>query len=87
MWTRHKMDREALADALGRSRVAGTSDAPGFSAGYMLKLPRSKTNIGLNYRSPVTHHLKGRASFAFGNDYALKRFLDEWDELLEGVCD
>ena len=46
----------------------------------MFKHPRSKTSIGLNFRSAVTNHLSGKASFAFGNDYPLKRFLD--DDLL-----
>jgi len=80
------LDKEQAARAIarllpeGRSRVAGTSDTPGFALGYMLKHPGSKTSFGLNFRSAVTHHLKGKASFAFGNDYALKRFLD--DDLL-----
>jgi long-chain fatty acid transport protein len=64
----------------GRSRIAGTSNSPGFAAGYMWKSPRLKTNLGLNYRSPVVHHLKGQASFAFGSDYPLKKFLA--DDLL-----
>jgi long-chain fatty acid transport protein len=81
-----KLDVEQAARSIarllpeGRSRIAGTSNSPGFAAGYMLKMPRSKTSFGLNYRSPVTHHLKGKASFAFGKDYALERFLD--DDLL-----
>lgn len=81
-----KLDREQAARSIarllpeGRSRIAGTSNSPGFAAGYMLKHPGSKTSFGLNFRSAVVHHLKGKASFAFGNDYPLKSFLD--DDLL-----
>jgi long-chain fatty acid transport protein len=46
----------------------------------MWKSPSRKTSFGLNYRSPVVHHLKGKASFAFGTDYPLKSFLA--DDLL-----
>jgi long-chain fatty acid transport protein len=65
----------------GRSRIAGTSNSPGFTAGYMFKHPRTKTSFGLSWRSAVTNHLKGKASFAFGNDFALRSFLD--DNLLQ----
>ena len=80
------VDKEQAARSIarllpeGRSRIAGTSNSPGFSAGYMLKLPKSKTSFGLNFRSAVTNHLKGKGSFAFGDTYPLKRFLD--DDLL-----
>jgi long-chain fatty acid transport protein len=82
-----KLDKEQAARSIarllpeGRSRVAGTSKSPGFAAGYMFKHPQTKTSIGLNFRSAVVHHLKGKGSFAFGGDYALKAFLD--DDLLE----
>lgn len=59
----------------GRSRVAGTSNSPGFAAGYMFKHPSSGWNIGLNFRSAVTHHLTGKGSFAFGNTYTLSPFI------------
>lgn len=59
----------------GRSRIAGTSNSPGFTAGYMFKHPGSKTNIGLNFRSAVTHHLSGEASFAFDSNYPLSPFI------------
>ena len=81
-----KLDKEQAARSIarllpeGRSRIAGTSNSPGLSAGYMLKNPRTKTSIGLSYRTAVTHHLKGKASFAFGTDYALKSFVK--DDLL-----
>jgi len=61
----------------GRSRIAGTSNSPGFTAGYMFKHPGTKTSFGLSWRSAVTNHLKGKASFAFGNDFALRSFLDD----------
>jgi long-chain fatty acid transport protein len=59
----------------GRSRVAGTSNSPGFAAGYMFKHAGSKTSIGLNFRSAVTHHLSGKASFAFGSVFPLAPFV------------
>jgi long-chain fatty acid transport protein len=59
----------------GRSRIAGTSNSPGFSAGYLYKHQKTKTNLGLNFRSAVVHHLKGKASFAFGTDYTLSPFI------------
>mgnify|MGYP002395550924 CR=1 FL=1 len=59
----------------GRSRLAGTSDRPGFNAGYLYKHEKSKTNIGLTWRSAVTHHLSGKASFAFTTGYPLESFL------------
>ena len=51
----------------GRSRVAGTANAPAVSAGLLWKKPAKKMNIGLMYRSSVVNHLSGKASFAFGN--------------------
>ena len=81
------LDQEQAARSIarllpeGRSRIAGTSNSPGFAAGYMFKHPRTKTSFGLNFRSAVTNHLKGKASFAFGNDFALRSFLD--DNLLQ----
>jgi long-chain fatty acid transport protein len=59
----------------GRSRVAGTANSPGFTAGYMFKHAASKTSIGLNWRSPVTSHLHGEASFAFDSNYPLSPFI------------
>ena len=77
------IDKETAARSIarllpeGRSRIAGTSKSPGFNAGYMYKHKGSKTNIGLMWRSAVTHHLKGKASFAFGTDYPLEKFIDK----------
>jgi len=34
-----------------------------------------KTNIGLSWRSAVTNHLDGKASFAFGNSFTLQQFV------------
>ena len=59
----------------GRSRFAGTNKTVGVTAGYLLKMPKAKTNIGLMYRSPLTIHLKGKASFAFTSDYPLKTYI------------
>lgn len=59
----------------GRSRIAGTANTVGFSAGFMYKDPRSKTNIGLMFRSAITSHLKGRASFAFGKNFPLEQYI------------
>ncbi len=59
----------------GRSRIAGTSKSPGFNVGYLYKHKGSKTNFGLMFRSAVTNHLKGKASFAFGKDYPLEKFV------------
>ncbi len=59
----------------GRSRLAGTSDRPGFNAGYLFRHEKSKTNVGLMWRSAVTHKLNGKASFAFTTGYALEKFV------------
>jgi long-chain fatty acid transport protein len=65
----------------GRSRVAGTSNSPGVSVGYLYKHAASKTNVGFMFRSAVTHHLKGRASFAFTDTGAIKPFLPSPDAI------
>jgi long-chain fatty acid transport protein len=60
----------------GRSRIAGTSNAPALSSGLLWKHAASKTNIGLLYRSSVVNHLSGKASFAFGNQpYPLEQYV------------
>ena len=59
----------------GRSRIAGTANTVGFSLGFLYKDEGSKTNIGLTFRSAVTNHLKGKASFAFGSDYPLQQYI------------
>lgn len=59
----------------GRSRLAGTSNSPGFNAGYLWRNDRSKTSVGLMWRSAVTHHLSGRGSFAFTTGYPLEPFI------------
>ncbi|HEY3132565.1 MAG TPA: outer membrane protein transport protein [Acidobacteriota bacterium] len=59
----------------GRSRIAGIAFAPGVTAGYMYKHTQSKTNFGVMWRSPVTYHVEGKASFAFTSDYPLKAFI------------
>ena len=61
----------------GRSRIAGTSNAPGFSLGYLYKNPERKYNFGLMYRSAVVHHLKGDVSFAFGKDFTLQPYIED----------
>ena len=59
----------------GRFRVAGTSNSPGFNVGYLYKHQRSKTNIGLMFRSAVTNHISGKANFSFAGDYTLSPFI------------
>ncbi|HYK87129.1 MAG TPA: outer membrane protein transport protein [Acidobacteriota bacterium] len=59
----------------GRSRLAGTSDGPGFNAGYLYRHEKSKTSVGLMWRSSVVHHLSGKASFAFTTGYPLEAFV------------
>jgi long-chain fatty acid transport protein len=61
----------------GRSRLAGTSQSPGFNAGLLYRHEASQTSFGLMFRSAVTHHLDGRATFAFTDDYTLKPFIGE----------
>jgi long-chain fatty acid transport protein len=75
------VDKEQAARSIarmlpeGRSRIAGTSNGPGFNVAYMYRNQRRKTNFGINFRSAVTNHLKGKASFAFGSEYTLKTFV------------
>jgi long-chain fatty acid transport protein len=59
----------------GRFRAAATSNAPGFSVGYLHSFPDRKFKIGLSWRSPVVHHLNGEAAFAFNPGGALVPFL------------
>ncbi|MBI3895860.1 MAG: outer membrane protein transport protein [Acidobacteria bacterium] len=59
----------------GRARFAAKDFAPGISFGYLYKHTASKTNLGAMWRSPVTFHLKGDASFAFTDDYPLRAFV------------
>lgn len=59
----------------GRSRLAGTAQSMGFAAGFMHKNEKLKTNVGLMFRSAVTNHLKGKASFAFGTGYTLEQYV------------
>lgn len=61
----------------GRSRLAGTSQSLGVNAGYLYRHPGSKTRFGAMYRSAVTHHLDGKASFAFTPDSPLEVFIGE----------
>jgi len=61
----------------GRFRLAGTANSAGINLGYLYRHPGTKTNIGFSYRSGTTHHLKGKASFAFTDDSAIAPFLPE----------
>jgi long-chain fatty acid transport protein len=61
----------------GRSRLAGTSQSPGFNLGFLYKHPESETRFGAMYRSAVTHHLDGEGTFAFTPDYTLEPFIGE----------
>ncbi len=56
----------------GRSRFAATSNNIGGSLGVLYWHPRWKTRFGASYRTAVTQHFRGKASFAFGTEYALK---------------
>ncbi|MBK9167726.1 MAG: outer membrane protein transport protein [Bryobacterales bacterium] len=55
----------------GRSRFAATSNNIGGSLGILYSHPRSKTRFGAAYRTAVTQHFRGKASFAFDRNYAL----------------
>ena len=76
------VDKEQAARSIarllpeGRSRVAGTSQSPGFAAGYLYKHPEGRFNLGLMWRSAVVHHLKGKASFAFNGGFTLEPFVE-----------
>ena len=64
----------------GRFRLAGTSNKIGFNAGYIYKNP-SGWSFGASWRSAVTHHLKGQASFAFTQNSALSPFLPDTSKI------
>jgi len=59
----------------GRGRLAGTGNRLGFNAGYLWKNPKTKTSIGLMWRSAVRHHLSGKGSFAFTTGYPLEQYI------------
>lgn len=60
----------------GRSRIAGTSNAPAISAGLLWKSKAGGASLGLMYRSSVVNHLTGEASFAFGDQpYPLEQYI------------
>ncbi len=59
----------------GRSRIAGTANKPGFSLGWLYKHPKSRTRLGLMFRSAVTNHLSGKASFAFNPPTPIETYL------------
>lgn len=59
----------------GRSRLAGTANGFGLTAGFLYKNEAKKTNLGIMFRSAVTNHLKGKASFAFGTGYTLEQYV------------
>ena len=59
----------------GRLRLAGTANEFGLSAGWLYKNPRTKTNFGLMFRSAVTNHLSGKASFAFDAPTPIEAYL------------
>jgi long-chain fatty acid transport protein len=59
----------------GRLRAAATANSPGFSLGWLHKVPDKKFQVGLMWRSAVVNHLRGKASFAFNRDGALLPFL------------
>jgi long-chain fatty acid transport protein len=55
--------------------VAGTSNSPGFAAGFLAKDLGGWFSMGAMWRSAVVHHLKGEASFAFNPGYTLSPFV------------
>ena len=59
----------------GRSRIAGTANGPALAVGYLYKNDKYKTNFGLSYRSAVTNHLSGKASFAIPTGYTLEQYI------------
>ncbi len=59
----------------GRSRIAGTANSPAFALGYLYKNEKYKTSFGMSFRSSVTNHLSGKASFAFGTGYTLEQYI------------
>jgi long-chain fatty acid transport protein len=59
----------------GRSRIAGTANSPALNLGYLYKQPDGKFNFGLMFRSAVTNHLSGKASFAFPTDFPLAPYV------------
>jgi long-chain fatty acid transport protein len=75
------LDKEQAAQVIarllpeGRSRLAGTAKSAALTAGVMYKNPTKKFNVGFMYRSAVTSHLKGKASFAFGSNYPLLKYV------------
>jgi len=58
----------------GRARFAGTAVEPGMTAGWLYKHRKSKTNFGASWRSAVTYHVTGKASFAFTSPFPLQTF-------------
>jgi long-chain fatty acid transport protein len=58
----------------GRSRFAGTAVDPGATVGVLWKNSSHSTSLGASYRTPVTYHVKGKASFGFTNDGTLPAF-------------
>ena len=59
----------------GRSRLDGTANSPAFAAGYLYKNEKTKTRLGLMFRSAVTNHLNGKASFAFDAPTPIEQYL------------
>ncbi len=49
----------------GRARFAGTAISKGAAGGILWK--HGKSSFGASYKSPITYHVKGWASFAFTN--------------------
>ncbi len=56
----------------GRSRFAATSNNVGAVIGVLYRVPAWKTRFGATYRTAVTQHFRGKASFAFDQEYGLK---------------
>jgi len=59
----------------GVSRLAGTANEFGYAGGWLYKNPGSKTRVGAMFRSAVTNHLTGKASFAFDGVTPIESYL------------
>jgi len=57
-----KVNQSAIGDADANAKVTGDSWAYGYNLGLMYK-PNESTNVGLSYRSAITHNVKGNVDY------------------------
>lgn len=57
-----KVNQSAIGDVDGNAKVTGDSWAYGYNLGLMYK-PNESTNVGLSYRSAITHNVKGKVEY------------------------